>query len=277
MLNIEKAIKFQFDDPEWKRKIIPMAVVYGVVFFIYFFGIFSIYLLPIFATDSDSSVVMPFLIGYTCIFLLSLLIFIVYMFYMSGHMLLTIKAIQKDENSKLIEPAPVMERFVLGFKFALANLIPYSVVIILTLLVTFVCILIIVLIGAAFGEQASPVIAILSMLFYFLWLGFFTIIAFVYSYLYMPVLMYLYLKHGFKSVWMVSEAMALIKSNWKDFGLVGLLLYAASMMIAIVIYIPCIGLLALPFLTIIIINAMSHLYGQTFAKIDKAEIDRVRN
>jgi hypothetical protein len=270
MLDIEKAVKYQFNDPDWKKKLIPLMVFTALAFFLYFAGFMSMYILPLVSEGSDATIAIV-LVTFLCLFFLSMILFIGWSVFMSGYSIELIGMVKKDPDTKLPEAAPVMPKIKRGIEAVLVALVPHLFAMALMFIVMLFIIFLSWVLGG-FNDANSPVFPILIMIFYFLGFGVFMVYTILYTYLYVPAANYVYMKKGLKAAFAFKEIIDVIKRGWKNLAFAALIIYAGAMVSAFIIYIPCIGWLAYPAVLVLLMNSSSHLYGQVFAELDKEEL-----
>jgi hypothetical protein len=276
-LNIEKAIKFQFEDKNWKSKSGGLMIMTGLIFVmvaIFYIG-YYVWMIATLGTIDSSTATPDFgnagmALGFFCVFGLFMLLLLFWGFFLSGYQIDLLEKVMKDQNTELPNLSPVGSKIARGFKMSLMHILPTFVIF---LLYTLMVVVSMVMIGfGASGSTSSStqgVLAISGLGIYLVGMLVFFILLMSYTYLFMPVANYLFIKRGLSAIFAYGEMFSIVKKQWLNLLIVGGLNFAIGSVMGVLVYIPCVGWILYPVALIICLNAVIHLHGQIFAEIEK--------
>jgi hypothetical protein len=277
-LKIEKAIKFQFADPEWKRKSGVLMIIAAIVFGIFFTVVIALYISPFIvvatakdgAGNTDANIFGIWAIIFGCSGLLSFVSLIIWTAFISGYNLEVTERVMGDPDTHLPELSPVMSKVIVGFKLFLIHILPGFIIAMVYIVFTVVGMGLMFSGAATDGYKSDTygLFMVIGMLVYMLGICIYFVLLMFHSFFLVPAAYYLFLKRGLSAAFAYGDMLQIIKNNWLDFLIVACLSYAGIMVLSFAAYVPVIGWIFYPAGYVILLNSMAHLYGQVYAKID---------
>lgn len=279
--NIEKAIKYTFEDDNWIKRIGIVIVLTTIIQFFMQLTDVSTDLLSnaaLYSEDiaSTSNLMSVMQLGGMSLYLLIALASVPFNIYLLGYRIRTRLNVMKhggDNSNVNLTPThtDIVGTFRIAGEYIVISIIPFiiqSLITALTLLpVGFL------IISALFTDQQEILwITLLSITLFGLGVIFVIIISILIQYIYIPASYYLYVTNGnnFSQALNPAEVMRVAKANFKNFGLVGLLGYAlgiAAAMITLLLTCMCIGFFVGPALGVVVGFAYEYLIGTVYADI----------
>lgn len=271
-LDVEKAVKFPFEDPEWlKRFGIYVAVAVAISILGSVLNLFTGPLTSVFRSiegtgvDVDLDSIMKMILPYFSLTAISVLTFPVQL-YLSGYVFqITANVMDGDEH-----PSPDHNDFGLKFKLwwakFVATFVPTMIVTFVVGLLAFPTVLLSIYVLST--EPGAAGIILIG----FLWMVVLLIIlaiSFYTSFVVIPGMEYLYLKNDdFSEMFNLTLIAEFGKLAWKKVVLVAFIMIALAMVGSFIPLILCfISFLVSPVINSMIEFSKAHLYGQIYRSV----------
>jgi len=274
-LEIEKAIKYPFKDPDWLKKvgiyagfIILVSLLSSVLNLLSkFTGVLTSFATMI-GIDQLEAVLVQ--IAPTLSLMLINMITFPINIYFSGYMIEITKNVMNKEELPLPEHTDLGYKFKLWLGTLITGLVPGILQLIILAIVFTPLILLTIFMSTS--EPGGIMIAITILVWLVAGVIVFAVLIFI-NLLIVPTMQYLYLKNeDFSEILNISSIKDIISKAWKEMLLLTGILYILSTLGSLLATVLCfISFIVKPLVTILISLSGSHLKGQIFANLSQED------
>lgn len=276
-IDLERALKYIFEDKEWVKKVAPFALVMLVVSILSNMLQLTTNFSSVIADSVEargSALMATLLLSFVPALLLILLslALIPFYIYLKGYMLQVMRNVYTEALPTLPEHQPLAEKFRLFFSYFLVVIGP-----ILISMIIFGAMLIPMIFSfVAFAGNENPMFLIVGIFSVMLFVLFAICFAVVFQGVIQPAMIYIYFKTGnVKAAYSLKNLGDVIKKGWVKLLVTGVVIYAISMVVGFLVlfsWFCLMGWLMQPIATVYLMLVSSYLYGDVYKQLDETRV-----
>jgi hypothetical protein len=252
--NIEKSVKFIFEDPNWLNKLVPFFIIQVIISVISFLAQID----PFFIMLGILILLLPLIIPYSI--------------YLIGYRFETMENVMQGSREPLPTHTNIGYKLKLWWYVFIISIGPVLLLILLGLIL-----FIPMLLATIYSfEELSLIIGLMSLIVTIFIGILFTILFLAYSITVYPAMLYIFFQtRSINEAYTLSNILSVLSTSWKDFLLMYLIVYAITMIgrfIGLLSWFALMGWLVTPIINTIVSFIQFYILGDVFRQLSAKEV-----